>query len=186
MDISDASFRRRMAIEDELLSLLQEVPYEQISVLDIAQRQNIARKTFYRYFPNKQACLEGLMDRLIYECNIRILRRTDRQNDERWQYEDWLEFWKDHQQLLSAVVRDRLDYLLVQRMAIYTMQEESFAMKRLHTKKILCDEDVLVFYLSGQVALLLKWSGEGFSRPVKEMVDKLMRLNYEPLLSPIP
>ena len=59
MHYSEASYRRRMAIEDELLNLMQEVPFEQITVLDIAQRQDIARKTFYRYFPISTSVWRG-------------------------------------------------------------------------------------------------------------------------------
>ena len=181
MHYSEASYRRRMAIEDELLAMMQEVPFEQITVLDIAQRQGIARKTFYRYFPNKQACLEGLIDRTIYECSIRILRHSERILTERQQYEGWLTFWRDHRQLLEIISRDRLDLLLVQRLAAYTRTEDTYVLQRLSTKKMPCDEDVLHFYLSGQVAMLLKWAGEGFSRPLEEMVEKLMRLIHEPL-----
>ena len=181
MHYSEASYRRRMAIEDELLAMMQEVPFEQITVLDIAQRQGIARKTFYRYFPNKQACLEGLIDRTIYECSIRILRHSERTLTERQQYEGWLAFWRDHRQLLEIISRDRLDQLLVQRLGAYTRTEDTYVLQRLSTKKMPCDEDILHFYLTGQVAMLLKWAGEGFSRPLEEMVEKLMRLIHEPL-----
>lgn len=181
MHYSEASYRRRMAIEDELLAMMQEVPFEQITVLDIAQRQGIARKTFYRYFPNKHACLEGLLDRTIYECSIKILRHSDQILSERQQHEGWLTFWRDHRDLLEVISRDRLDHLLVQRLAEYTRKEDAHALRRLSTKEMPRDEDVLHFYLSGQVALLLKWSSEGFTRSLEEMVDKVMPLIHEPL-----
>ena len=185
MDVSEASFRRRKAIEDELLALMQETSFEQITVLDIAQRQGIARKTFYRYFPNKQVCLEALLDRTIYECSIRVMQKTDESTGERDQYENWLSFWKGHQPLLGAIIRNRLDSLLVERMAAYTLKEDSYVLRRLTLGTMACDEDILHFYLSGQVAMLMKWGAEGFSRPMEEMVSKLQRLIHEPLFSPL-
>jgi len=184
MHYSEASHRRRIAIENELLAMMQEVPFEQITVLDIAQRQNIARKTFYRYFPNKQACLEGLIDRSIYECSIRILRHTGRNISYRQEYEGWLTFWMEQRSLLEALIRNRLDGLLVERLKEYTLREDPYAMERLATDRMDCDEDILHFYLSGQVAMLVKWGSEGFSRPMEEMVGKLLRLIHEPLFSP--
>lgn len=183
MYYSDASYRRRMAIEDELLALLQEVPFEQITVLDIAQRQNMARKTFYRYFSNKQTCLEGLLDRTIYECSIRVLRHAEQSGDERQQYEGWLTFWMEHQPLLDVIIRDRLDYLLVQRLAVHTREEDDYMIERLGTEKMPCDDDILHFYLAGQMVMLLKWCSEGFTRPMEEMVEKLQRLFHEPLIA---
>ena len=181
MDVSEASFRRRKGIEDELLRLMQEIPFEQITVLDVAQRQGIARKTFYRYFPNKQACLEGLLDRTIYECSILVLQKTDENGTEREHYEGWLSFWKERQDLLNAILRNRLDHLLVDRLAAYTQKEDPYVVRRLTSPAMACDEDILYFYLWGQTAMLLKWCAEGFSRPMEEMVDKLYRLIHEPL-----
>lgn len=183
MDFSEVSYRRRTAIEDELLALMREVPFEQITVLDIAQRQNIARKTFYRYFPNKQSCLEGLMDRTIYECSIRVLRHSGEGGDMYRHFESWLAYWMEKREFLDAVIRNRLELLLVQRMISYTIREDSFVIQRKNTDRLSCDEDILHFYLSGQVAMLLKWGGEGFTRPMEEMVGKLIRVIYQPLFS---
>ena len=185
MDGSEASFRRRKAIEDDLMALMEEIPFDQITVMDIAQRQGIARKTFYRYFPNKQACLEGLLDRTIYECSIRVMQETEENGTERAQYVGWLSFWKDRQDLLNMILRNRLDDLLVKRMAAYTVQEDSYVLRRLASATMDWDEDILLFYLSGQIAVLMKWGAEGFSRPMSEMVDKLHRLIHEPLFSPM-
>lgn len=183
MDVSDASYRRRSAIEDELLAMMQEVPFEQITVLDLAQRQNIARKTFYRYFPNKQACLEGLLDRTIYDCSIRMLRHSGQGDYSVMYSEGWLSFWKGRQDLLNAIIRNRLDYLLVERLAVYITREDAHLIGQLRTERMPCDEDILHFYLSAQVAMVLKWGAEGFSRPREEMVGKLQRLIHEPLIS---
>lgn len=180
---SEASYRRRLSIEDELLAMLQEVPFDRITVLDIAQRQNIARKTFYSYFPNKQACLEGLLDRAIYECSIRIMQESRGNQSERQQYAGWLRFWKERQDLLGAIIRNRLENLLVERLTAYTNQEDFFVLDQLDTELLPCDEDILHFYLSGLVAMLLKWGTEGFSRPMEEMVEKLCRLMHQPLFS---
>ena len=182
MHYSEASYRRRMAIEDELLAMMQEIPFEQITVLDIAQRQNIARKTFYRYFPNKQACLEGLIDRAIYECSISLLRHVESRGTMHRYYEGWLTFWMGRRELLNAVIRNRLDHLLVERLAAYTEREDSHFLERMDTEQLPCDGDILHFYLSGQVSMLMRWGAAGFPLPMEEMVEKLYRLIHDPLV----
>jgi AcrR family transcriptional regulator len=185
MHYSEASYRRRIAIEDELLAMLQEVPFEQITVLDIAQRQNIARKTFYHYFPNKQACLEGLIDRAIYECSIHLLRHSQNHHSMRRYYEGWLSFWMGRRDLLDAIIRNRLDQILITRLAAYTRNEDTSFLNKMATAFLPCDEDILHFYLSGQVAMLIRWGAAGFPLPMEEMVEKLYRLIHEPLVKDI-
>ena len=52
----------REAILDALTQLLSEQPADQIATREIAERAGVSQPTVYRYFPDRQALLDGLAD----------------------------------------------------------------------------------------------------------------------------
>ena len=54
----------RELILDALTELLSELPADQIATRIIAERAGVSQPTVYRYFPDRQALLEGLSDRV--------------------------------------------------------------------------------------------------------------------------
>jgi len=182
MTTYDLNHLRKIEIEETLLNMMQDVSYEQITVKSLTDRLTIARKTFYHYYPSKQACLESLIDRIILDCNLQLMV-LPKSDDPEPLYRAQLLFWIQHQPFLNAIIRNSLHGLLVERV-LYCIQTEGDAfLTRLNTKALACDEDVLFYYVSGHISMLLKWCSESFSRPVEEMVQKSLRLMYEPLLS---
>jgi AcrR family transcriptional regulator len=61
---------RERAILTTAERLLEERPWSQISVEDLARGAGISRPTFYFYFPSKDAVLLTLVDRLVEESTI--------------------------------------------------------------------------------------------------------------------
>ena len=53
--------RTQKAIREGFISLLNEVPFEKITVLDIAARSNINRNTFYYYYGDIFALVEDVL-----------------------------------------------------------------------------------------------------------------------------
>jgi AcrR family transcriptional regulator len=54
----------RETILDALTVLLSEQPADQVSTREIAERAGVSQPTVYRHFPDRQALLEGLSDRI--------------------------------------------------------------------------------------------------------------------------
>ena len=54
-------------ITDGLLDLMQEKPFEEITVSDIVQRAEVGRASFYRHFDSKEAVMRHHMARLLKE-----------------------------------------------------------------------------------------------------------------------
>jgi len=176
---------RKTEIEDTLLAMMQEIPCEQITVKNLTDKLTIARKTFYHYYSSKQACLESLIDRIILECNLQRMALPQNTLLEDI-YREQLLFWMQHRAFLTVIIRDNLSSLLIERIQQYIQQEDTEFLIRLNTAELSCDEDILLYYISGQVSLLLKWCREDFSCPMEEMVRKIIRLSYKPLLSGVP
>ena len=60
----------RRAIEDAAWELFAEQGYEETSINDIAERANVAPRTFFRYFPTKEAVMYPQFDELLESvCN---------------------------------------------------------------------------------------------------------------------
>jgi AcrR family transcriptional regulator len=57
--------RTRELILDALTDLLGSHPADEISTRAIAQRAGVSQPTVYRHFPDRQALLEGLSDRIL-------------------------------------------------------------------------------------------------------------------------
>lgn len=184
MDYVMEGNRRRLEFEETLLGLMKEIPYESITVKDIAQRMNFVRKTFYHYYSSKKACLESLTDRLIMECNLHLTKTLPADATLYQFYEGRLLFWIEHRDFLEVIIRNGLSTFFLERLLMFIRNEDQAIQEMLRTDLVDCDEDILFFYVSGEVCLLLKWCGEGFVLPVHEMVTKRLRLVHEPLLPP--
>jgi AcrR family transcriptional regulator len=64
--------RTKSAIEDAFVQLVLEKGYDQVAVEDIADRADLARATFYAHYPNKEAVLFSVSNRLLEDLMQRI------------------------------------------------------------------------------------------------------------------
>jgi AcrR family transcriptional regulator len=67
--------RTKAAIEDAFVQLVLEQGYERVSVEDISDRADLARATFYAHYPNKEAVLFSVSNRLTEDLMQRIAYR---------------------------------------------------------------------------------------------------------------
>ena len=172
---------RKLEIEQALLELMQERPLGDIRINDLAAKLNLVRKTFYHYYPNKMACLESLTDRLLYECDLHLMQTIPERATMHEQYVGQLRFWMGHRDFLEAIVANRLGDFLIGRVMAHMLREYPMLLEQMRTDSVACDEDVLFFYVTGDISLLLKWCAEGFRLSVEEMAAKKVRLLHEPL-----
>lgn len=184
MNYAELNLQRKIQIENTLLELMGDNLYEEITVKDLTQKLDIARKTFYHYFPGKRVCLESLTDRLIYECNLSVLQTVAPGASVADVYTAQLTFWIEQRKFLEAVIRNDLGAFFLDRSLRYLQKEDKATQEKLSTPQLEYDEDILFFYMSGQLFLLLKWCNDGFRLSVEEMAQKYLRLLHEPLLPP--
>jgi AcrR family transcriptional regulator len=64
--------RTKAAIEDAFVQLVLERGYERVAVEDITDRADLARATFYAHYPNKEAVLFSVFNRLVEDLMQRI------------------------------------------------------------------------------------------------------------------
>ena len=68
--------RTKAAIEDAFVHLVLEHGYERVAVEDITDRADLARATFYAHYPNKEAVLFSVFNRLIEDLMQRVAYRS--------------------------------------------------------------------------------------------------------------
>jgi AcrR family transcriptional regulator len=64
--------RTKAAIEDAFVQLVLEHGYDRVAVEDITDRADLARATFYAHYPNKEAVLLSVFNRLAEDLMQRI------------------------------------------------------------------------------------------------------------------
>jgi len=75
--------RTKAAIEDAFVQLVLEHGYERVAVEDISGRADLARATFYAHYPNKEAVLFSVFNRLIEDLMQRIAYQSGPWNEVR-------------------------------------------------------------------------------------------------------
>lgn len=177
MGYSETNVHRKKKIEDCLLSLMQEMPYEEITVKDLAEKLRIARKTFYHYFPNKQECLKSLTERLLYECMLQAMQEAPQEDMER-AYRCRMQYWVEHKDYLDAINRNKLGFFFLNSVMAFASKEVFTGCEKPNAPDQYQDEDIRFFYLSGQVLLLLKWAEADFPLSMDDMVKKYLRCHW--------
>ena len=109
------SYQEKMIVQEwmlnALLELMEETPYEKITVTQIAQRAGVPRMTYYRNFKSKENILESYSKYLTEEL-AHIFRSHDITSSR-----DYLEvqlkvFWR-HKSYLLALVKSHKEHIVL-------------------------------------------------------------------------
>ena len=179
---STTAQRRQRQIEECLFTNLLQRPYPSVSISDLCHQLGISRKSFYNYFPDKDACLQAIISRKLHTC-IRNLRAELPQNptEEQIIY-SYLSYWKEEKNLLDIIVRNNLLSLLVDQCIRFLREEDQSILPILDTPQLQVDSFVLSGFVAMQVTLILQWHLQNYQPSVEEMVRTYERLIYQPLI----
>ncbi len=107
-------------IESALFALMEEMEFSQITVCRIVERADVARKTFYRLYHNKEDVMCQYFADLCnaYQASCRKLAHYDLRRIA----EDYFGFWHQHRKLLLLLHRCGMDQMLYYEMTRVSMQ----------------------------------------------------------------
>lgn len=176
MDYYELSLQRRQQIEEGLLELLRNQPYDKVTVTDIAAFMGMSRKSFYKYFSGKDDCLVSLFDRVILEGAIHVATGPVGHEDLTGVWQEFFRFWQTQRKLLEVVDSQQMERLLLLRYLHYFQTEERNQQVIPGLPLENRDEDVLSFYIMGLLTLLLSWCRRGCAPGVEEMAKKCEKL----------
>ena len=152
--------------------LLASIPYGEISVCMICRRAGIDRRTFYRYFDNKEDVLKSYLDTTYneYADEIRAMDSTDKTE----YVERFFSFWnEEHVAIINALRRDGLLHLAFSSDNRYFMEVEDILAGKLGRT---VDRYARLFCDGGLISVFLAWIAGGRVESPKEMAAILAKM----------
>jgi AcrR family transcriptional regulator len=183
MDSGSATVNRRQRqIEECLFNNLLQRPYPSVSISDLCHQLGISRKSFYNYFPDKDSCLQSIINRKLRTC-IQQLRAMVPETDTQEQLiAAYLSYWQAEKGMLDIIVRNNLLSLLEDQCIRFLREEDQRLLSILDTPQLQADSFVLAGFVSLQITMILQWYLQDFQPSVEEMVKTYQRLIYQPLI----
>lgn len=164
---TEDSAQRQRELEAGLLSVLQTIPYEKITLTRLCEDLRVPRKTFYRYFPTKDDCLLALIDHTLSDCNdIALKGWNGRGNLNEVIQLRFFQFWKAHSGFLDAVRDNGFHNLLLERTTIIVDR-----MKESAEPEPFAQSQVEYFVAYGLMTTVLRWHHYGFQSSPEEMAE---------------
>ena len=180
---SEQSAMRQRKLEKGLLKAMQTQPYEDISISDLCDQMQIPRKSFYRYFSNKDGALFALLDHTLME--FEQSSRAYESNFEKKAVGDlelFFVFWYERRDLLDALMRNRLSGLLVERATNHALHEHlvpGYMLGKDESSQHLA----LTFAICGLLSMVMQWHQNGFNEPPAQMAEIATTMLTKPLIS---
>lgn len=184
---TEHSALRQQQLEECLLANMMVRPYSEISISDLCEQASISRKSFYRYFGNKDGCLCALLDRVLMNASQSVFAAQAAGETLDGEFVHLLSFWKGQGQLLHLLIANDLTGHFLERMMNHVVKEEQPFLKHLGMTDPNEHKERLLFSTTGFLCVLLNWAENGFDLTVPQMAAKLTPLFTQPLFpQPLP
>lgn len=174
--------RSRTALRDTLVSLLEQKPFEQVTIREIAAQARIGYATFFRHYPSKDALLNDLAaDEIsaLTAVTLPMLSSADMRTTARALFD----YVREHRVIWTALLTGgaagtvKLEFLRQMReMAAEQEQFESWLPGDLR----------VTFAVAATLEILAWWLERGEASSIEQMADILDRLVMTPTLAGAP
>ena len=172
--VTQSARQRQRHLEDGLLSVMLHQQYEDISVSEFCDELGIPRKSFYRYFTNKDGALYALVDHALQDFVGEFFGQDTETGVQL--AEDFFRYWLTKKDLLRALERNNLSGVLVQRAVELTVRDERFLPELLPDSLKHMQSYITLFLVSGITSLLVQWEKDDFKASPKEMAIMTVHL----------
>lgn len=175
---SEQSAQRQRELEAGLLELMLAKDYSDISISDLCTHLQIPRKSFYRYFDNKDGAFYALIDHTLEDCNNFI----DPQSSPLDGLRQYFTFWLGKINLLDAMSRSDLDGKLIDRSFHFATSDLGFVNRLLRHYPDVDHGMVIMFLSTGMLSTVLHWHRTGLRQSPQQMADTIARVFSTPFL----
>ena len=172
------SAERQRMMELVLLDEMLQKPYPEITISSLCIRMHIQRRTFYRYFDNKDSALVALIDHSLLECIHK--RKFDGIASVEENIEKFFSYWKENRSLLDVLSANDMMPLFLHRVIEVCRKEiGAFPHDMFYLNE---DQDYLRFFLTGGVMhMIIQWHHNDFRESVEHMAALTSRLIKNPI-----
>lgn len=180
---TEQSAKRQRMLAEGLLKAMQEQPYEEITVSDLCGRLQVPRKTFYRYFENKDDALHALIDHTLLDYQkFELLHVGDIPPREGADLELYFLFWKQHEKLLDVLMQGSLSAVLVERALLNAMNEAKQMRRYLNVDNEAEARAAILFVIGGLTSMMIEWHSTGCQQSAGQMAETARKPLMRPLL----
>ena len=165
------SKRTRAWLLETLLELLENKDYSAISITELTEKADIARQTFYRNYSSMDDILVYEMDAILDEYLEKVEKNLDKKKDTNWDYEvrQLVYVWQKNEALFRALQKAGLQFQVLEKLSEMFYH---FHMKAQHLHELDDKQQYLVYYLAGEVFMVLnKWFDNKMDFPIESLTD---------------
>ncbi len=177
---SPRTARTRTALGEALLSLLEEQPFEHITVKQMTGHAGVGYATFFRHYPDKEALLHDLAAHEIGKLlamTLPILYTADSLASTR----ALCAYVWEHRRLWRALLTGGAAAILKEEFLRKALQ---LAEERPNPEPWLPDELAVTFAVTGVVEILAWWLKQSDPPSVQQMAEVVNRLTVTPIFPP--
>lgn len=164
-------------IEDALFELIAEKDFAQITVSEIAERADVARRTFYRLYQGKEEVVHSFFERLCLE--YRDGHEALSHYDIARIANDYFSFWYKHRDVLLLLHRRGLDKMLYYEIGCLSMGTVKNRIGSGEKRELEGIHYFLDYSAGGFMNLLYRWVAEGMEDMPEEFAGKVSRALLE-------
>jgi len=169
--------RTKSWIFDALMLLMDEKPYDKITVSDIAEKAGVARPTFYRNFDDKdEVILQYLNNSLITEMSTEKVNNGGKPNNIVLTFD--VKYMINHQKNLKKILSTAdIEARIYRELQIYTLSLIKSYKKQLSAEEYLIFQYKLCYQITGSLKVLFDWFINSMPMPIEKLVPMLNAMN---------
>ena len=178
---TEQSAARQRQLEQGLLQAMRTQQYEDISISDLCDQLEVPRKSFYRYFSNKDGALFALLDHTLMEFEQTTDATGRMKSGAIGDLERFFVFWYERKELISALERSRLSGMLVERATSHAVHERLMPAYLL-SKDQQSQQMALTFAICGLLSMVFAWHNDGYRETPLHMAQVATMMLTKPLI----
>jgi len=170
--------RTKSWIFDAIMLLMDEKPYEKITVSDITEKAGIARQTFYYTYNDKD---DVVFEYLMNSFNTDLLSIETSQNDKK---QDIILFIFDYQYMVKnqKILEKILSVDVIKSRIFRDLQKYPMSLIENYKKKLSAEEYLigrykLCYQITGFLSLFFDWFVNGMPMPVEKFIPMINAMN---------
>lgn len=167
------ALRSREWLTNALLELMKNKPFREISISEIAEKADLSRRTFYRFFSSKEEVICFHLETIWRTGTLQLSADRDHSyfHTIRW----YLELWYEHKDLALLLYRNDLISLLLQEYnhlfhEVYLMRKGNYPL----AKQPEAMKYALSYSIGGLTNILWQWAGDGMQKSPEEIANLLL------------
>lgn len=174
---TEKSSIQQKKLEQCMLDALLQYEYDEISISGLCRDAGLSRKTFYRLFDNKRDVIFALVDQTFRDSQTYVPDPQVKPGG----MQHFFAYWKEQKRLLDALSKHSCTSFLMDRAAVFIMQE-NHELAHVLGADLENGREILLFNLSAIFSLVISWYASGYKKSVDEMAALLMELMTTPMV----